>query len=69
MLVGALIVIGEAFAVAVLFAGTDGPLPRLAGPVCAVAILVATASAAWLPISQLRKMALLNRNKVRYRNL
>jgi hypothetical protein len=66
---GTLIVVGEAFAVAVLFAGTDGWLPRLAGPICAVAILAATASAAWLPISQLKKMALLNRNRIRYRNL
>jgi hypothetical protein len=64
---GTLIVIGEAFAVAVLYLGTDGRLALVAGPVCTVAILVATASAAWLPISQLKKMALLHRNKTRNR--
>ncbi|MDR7327108.1 MULTISPECIES: hypothetical protein [Catenuloplanes] len=64
---GTLIVVGEASAVAVLVAGTDGWLPLVAGPVCVVAILVSTVLAAWLPISQLRKMALLDRNQARGR--
>ena len=57
-LAGLLAFFGEMFAVLVLIIGTDGWFPIVAGPFCAIAVLVMTLLVAWILWVQLIQLSI-----------